>query len=157
MEVRVNVNENDIIRVTVGDTTIIDVDSYSYMDKEFKGVVTAIANSANDVTSADVVTEFEVKILVLNDSYRDLIQEVPNQSPFRPGMTASVDIITDKKVNVLSVPLASVTTRDSSRPKGARAGKRNNSAQQKPKARNYTKEGSKRGGICGRRWQGENG
>ncbi|MEL6538518.1 MAG: efflux RND transporter periplasmic adaptor subunit, partial [Bacteroidota bacterium] len=68
MEVRVNVNENDIIRVHLGDTTIVDVDAYLPMDKQFKGIVTAIANTANDRVSADAVTEFEVKIRVLNSS-----------------------------------------------------------------------------------------
>lgn len=110
MEVRVNVNENDIIRVSNGDTVIIDVDSYTYLDKEFKGVVTAIANTANDKASADAVTEFEVRIRILNSSYQDLVAE-GNKYPFRPGMTASVEIITNQKDNVLAVPLAAVTTR----------------------------------------------
>ncbi len=111
MEVRVNVNENDIIRISLGDTTLIDVDSYSSMGKQFKGIVTSIANSANTKTSPDAVTEFEVKIRILNSSYKDLITE-KTKYPFRPGMTASVDIITQKKDNVLSVPLAAVTTRE---------------------------------------------
>jgi HlyD family secretion protein len=111
MEVRVDVNENDIIRVSEGDTTIIDVDSYTYMDRSFKGVVTAIANTANPKTSADAVTEFEVKIRILNGSFQDLLSEIKGASPFRPGMTASVEIITNTKSNVLSVPLSSVTTR----------------------------------------------
>ncbi len=110
MEVRVNVNENDIIRVSVGDTAIIDVDSYSYMNERFKGVVTSIANSANATASTDAVTEFEVKIRILNDSYKHLATP-ENPSPFRPGMTASVDIITEQKSDILTVPLAAVTTR----------------------------------------------
>ena len=110
MEVRVNVNENDIIRVTLGDTVLIDVDSYSHLEKEFTGLVTSIANTANDKASADAVTEFEVKIKILNSSYKDLINE-GNKYPFRPGMTASVEIITERKNNILSVPLSSVTTR----------------------------------------------
>lgn len=114
MEVRVNVNENDIIRVHLGDTAIIDVDAYSPMDKLFKGVVTSIANTANDRVSADAVTEFQVKIRILNSSYQDLMDENPDRSPFRPGMTASVDIQTKRKENVLSVPLAAVTTRTKS-------------------------------------------
>ncbi|MEQ8628009.1 efflux RND transporter periplasmic adaptor subunit [Ekhidna sp.] len=111
MEVQVDVNENDIIRISVGDTAIIDVDSYSYMDKTFKGIVTHIANTANDKVSADAVTEFEVRILILNSSYQDLIKEEGLKYPFRPGMTASVDIITEVKKDILTVPLASVTTR----------------------------------------------
>jgi HlyD family secretion protein len=123
MEVRVNVNENDIVRISKGDTTIIDVDSYSFAGKKFKGVVTSIANSANTKASVDAVTEFEVKISILNESYADLITE-KMKYPFRPGMTASVDIITQKKDNVLAVPLAAVTTREDStakNPEGTKA------------------------------------
>lgn len=112
MEVRVDVNENDIIRVTQGDTAIIDVDSYSSMDKKFRGVVTSIANTANAKSSADAVTEFEVKIRILNESFADLLSEIKSASPFRPGMTASVEIITNTKSGVLSVPLSAVTTRN---------------------------------------------
>lgn len=112
MEVRVDVNENDIIRVAMGDTAIIDVDAYSYMDKKFKGIVTSIANTANEKVSTDAVTEFEVKIRILNSSYQDLVRERNIKTPFRPGMTASVDIVTEQKEDILSVPLASVTTRD---------------------------------------------
>lgn len=111
MEVQVDVNENDIIRITVGDTAIIDVDSYSYKDKTFKGIVTHIANTANDKISADAVTEFGVRIQILNSSYLDLVKEEGIKYPFRPGMTASVDIITEVKRDILTVPLASVTTR----------------------------------------------
>lgn len=111
MEVRVNVNENDIVRVHTGDTATIDVDAYSSQGKEFKGLVTLIANTAKDKASTDAITEFEVRILVLNSSYQDLIKE-GTRFPFRPGMTASVDVLTKRKVDVLSVPLASVTTRD---------------------------------------------
>ncbi|NVJ86043.1 MAG: efflux RND transporter periplasmic adaptor subunit [Algoriphagus sp.] len=111
MEVRVDVNENDIVRLSKGDTTIIDVDAYSYSGKKFKGVVTSIANTANTKASADAVTEFKVKIRILNSSYEDLVKE-GNRYPFRPGMTASVEIITTEKSDVLSIPLSSVTTRE---------------------------------------------
>lgn len=111
MEVRVDVNENDIIRINVGDKVIIDVDSYSYMDKMFEGVVTQIANTANDKISSDAVTEFEVRIQILNKSYQDLVVKEGIRYPFRPGMTASVDIITETKKDILTVPLAAVTTR----------------------------------------------
>jgi HlyD family secretion protein len=110
MEVRVNVNENDIVRVHYSDTVLIDVDAYSNINKEFKGIVTNIANTAKDKLSADAITEFEVRILILQSSYQDLIK-LGNKFPFRPGMTASVEIITTRKDNVLSVPLAAVTTR----------------------------------------------
>ncbi len=111
MEVRVNVNENDIVRVHLNDTAIIDVDSYSTLEKKFKGIVTNIANTARDKVSADAITEFEVRILILPTSYQDLVEQ-GNKYPFRPGMTASVEVITTRKDNVLSVPLAAVTTRE---------------------------------------------
>ncbi len=111
MEVRVNVNENDIVRVHLNDSVLIDVDAYANVDKKFKGIVTSIANTAKDKTSADAITEFEVRILILRASYEDLIKK-GNKFPFRPGMTASVDIITTTKDNVLSVPLTAVTTRN---------------------------------------------
>jgi HlyD family secretion protein len=116
MEVRVDVNENDIVRVHLGDTAVIDVDAYSNQDKEFKGIVTLIANTAKDKASTDAITEFEVRILILSASYSDLVK-AGNKFPFRPGMTASVDIITTRKENVLSVPLAAVTTRDEEKDK----------------------------------------
>ncbi|MGW8121010.1 efflux RND transporter periplasmic adaptor subunit [Roseivirga echinicomitans] len=112
MEVRVDVNENDIIRVAQGDTAIIDVDSYSSMEKKFRGIVTSIANTANAKSSADAVTEFQVKIRILNESFADLLSEIKSASPFRPGMTASVEILTNTKSGVLSVPLSAVTTRN---------------------------------------------
>jgi HlyD family secretion protein len=118
MEVRVDVNENDIVRVGVGDTAIIDVDSYSSMEKTFRGIVTEIANTANETVSQDAVTEFQVKVRILNESYKDLTSKNKKLSPFRPGMTASVDIVTARKSNVLSVPLAAVTTRNPDAPKG---------------------------------------
>jgi HlyD family secretion protein len=95
----------------VGDTAVIDVDAYASQNKEFKGIVTLIANTAKDKVSTDAITEFEVRILVLSDSYEDLVK-AGNKFPFRPGMTASVDILTTTKENALSVPLASVTTRN---------------------------------------------
>lgn len=113
MEVRVFVNENDIVRVNLGDTAIIEVDSYSQQGEKFKGYVTSIANSAKDAVSADAVTEFEIKMRILNSSYQHLMQGKKSVSPFRPGMTASVEIITDTKENTLSVPLSAVTTRTS--------------------------------------------
>jgi HlyD family secretion protein len=113
MEVRVDVNENDIIRITEGDTAIIDVDAYTYLEKKFKGIVTQIANTAKDKLSADAVTEFEVKIRILESSFTELEKD-GYKNPFKPGMTASVEIITETKENVLSVPLASVTVRSAS-------------------------------------------
>lgn len=109
MEVVVEVNENDIIRVKLGDTAKVEVDAW--LDRDFTGIVTEIANSAKSVgLTSDQVTNFEVKIYILRESYEDLISE-KNPSPFRPGMSASVDIFTNKKAEVLTVPIQSVTTR----------------------------------------------
>ncbi|QNH63973.1 efflux RND transporter periplasmic adaptor subunit [Hymenobacter sediminicola] len=116
MEVRVNVNENDIINVHLGDSVEVEVDSYASKDEKFRGLVTSIANTAKDALTAEAVTEFEVRIRLLPDSYRHLLRTVSGRTvvPFRPGMTASVDIITDRKTGVLSVPLSAVTTRSDS-------------------------------------------
>ena len=122
MEARVDVNENDIIRVTEGDTAEIDVDSYTHTGKLFKGVVTNIANTANDKTSPDAVTEFEVRIRILNSSYQDLLEEQRSVSPFRPGMTASVDVTTEVKNDILTIPLSAVTTRNPNEKKSEEGG-----------------------------------
>ncbi|WP_316934338.1 HlyD family secretion protein [Hymenobacter sp. AT01-02] len=116
MEVLVSVNENDIINVDLGDSADVEVDSYTSQDQKFRGVVTSIANTAKDALTAESVTEFEVKIRLLPESYRHLQRTVQGRTiiPFRPGMTASVDVITDRKANVLSVPLLSVATRSDS-------------------------------------------
>jgi len=109
MEVVVDVNENDIIRVKPGDTATVEVDAY--LDRDFTGVVTEIANSANTLgTTSDQVTNFQVRILILRESYADLATE-KNPSPFRPGMSASVDIFTNRKNGILTVPIQAVTTR----------------------------------------------
>jgi HlyD family secretion protein len=109
MEAQVEVNENDIVRVNLGDTALIEVDAY--LDTKFKGVVTEIANSAKTTgVSADQVTNFDVKILVLPESYQDLVDK-GTTNPFRPGMSATVDIQTESKEGVITVPIQSVTTR----------------------------------------------
>lgn len=111
MEVLVDVNESDIVRVAFGDTATVEVDAYT--NRKFKGIVTEIANSAKSTgMTADQVTNFEVKIRIIQESYEDLIDpEHPELSPFRPGMNATVDIITAKKEDVIAVPIESVTTR----------------------------------------------
>ncbi len=109
MEVRAEVNENDIVRVELGDTATIEVDAYP--TRKFKGVVTRIGNSAQGNTatlSSDQVTNFEVRIFILPESYADLNEGT--RSPFRPGMSASVDIQTDTQ-SALSVPIQAVTAR----------------------------------------------
>jgi HlyD family secretion protein len=109
MEAQVQVNENDITRVDLGDTAIISVDAY--LDHKFKGTVSEIANSAKTTgVSADQVTNFDVKILVLASSYETLLKK-GELNPLRPGMSASVDIQTETRKSVLCVPIQSVTTR----------------------------------------------
>ena len=112
MEVRVDVNENDIVRVKIGDTTNIDVDAYNTYEQVFKGIVTEIASTANPKPSPDAVTEFKVKIRVINESYRNLTIEEGIKNPFKPGMTASVEIITQVKDEILLIPISSVTTKN---------------------------------------------
>jgi HlyD family secretion protein len=109
MEAQVEVNENDIPRVKLGDTATIEVDAYA--DYKFRGVVTEIANSAKTTgVSADQVTNFDVKILVLPESYKDLTDK-GTVHPLRPGMSATVEIRTETKSGVVTVPIQSVTTR----------------------------------------------
>ncbi len=112
MEVNVSVNENDIVRVKLGDTALIEVDAY--LNRKFKGIVTEIANSAELTgTSTDQVTNFNVKIRILRETYLDLIDAThPNSSPFRPGMSATVDVRTKTVLNVISVPIQAVTVRE---------------------------------------------
>ena len=112
MEVVVDVNENDIIRVGLGDSCDIEVDAY--VNRKFKGIVTSIANSATSQgLNTDQVTNFEVKVRVLRNSYSDLENEKqPGMSPFRPGMSASVDIRTRRVKDVVAIPIQCVTTRE---------------------------------------------
>lgn len=113
MEVSVDVNENDIVRVHNGDTASIEVDAY--VDRRFMGIVTEIANSANTTgVTAEQVTNFTVKIRILQESYQDLMSTNSNRPPFRPGMSATVDVQTQKAQNTVTVPIQSVTTRSDS-------------------------------------------
>ncbi len=110
MEVLVDVNEIDIIRLNTKDTATIEVDAYP--NRKFKGVVTHVANSSKnsgETISTDQVTNFAVKVLILPESYRDLLS--CSNIPFRPGMSASVYIQTEKKDGILIVPLQAITTR----------------------------------------------
>ena len=107
MEVEIDVNENDIVKVQIGDSTIVEVDAY--LKKEFKGIVTQIANSAGEALTADQVTNFKVKVRILEESYKDLLEgKDESYSPFRPGMTATVDIITNKRPKAINVPLSAI-------------------------------------------------
>ncbi len=115
MEVSVDVNENDIIKVGLGDTSEIEVDAYP--NRKFKGIVTEIANSATTSaqTTSDQVTNFVVKIRILRSSYQDLtLLFGKRKSVFRPGMSASVEIQTERVENVLAVPIEAVTVRQES-------------------------------------------
>lgn len=116
MEVSVDVNENDIVRIQLNDTANVEVDAYG--DRIFKGIVTEIANSsktAGDVmNTGDQVTNFSVKIRILRSSYQDLLDTAQaHLSPFRPGMSATVDVLTETQKNVIAVPIMAVTTRAS--------------------------------------------
>lgn len=115
MEVQVEVSENDIVRVKVGDDADIEVDAYS--NKKFFGKVTEVSNSASNVASignaglsTDQVSKYIVKVRIDKESYRDLL--VQGKPPFRPGMSATVEVKTARSANVLSVPIQSVIAYD---------------------------------------------
>lgn len=116
IEVRVDVGENDIPKVKLGDSAVVEIDAYS--DRKFKGVVTQIASSNNGAASQSTlvsststdVTQYKVYVRLLPESYSDLLGK--GSFPFRPGMSANADIQTRTVVNVLSVPINAVTTRD---------------------------------------------
>lgn len=110
MEVVVDVNENDIVKVAIGDSAKVEVDAY--LGREFRGVVNEIANSAQAELTSDQVTNFKVKVSILPDSYADLTEGKPESySPFRPGMTATVDIITNRKERIVGVPISAIVVR----------------------------------------------
>jgi HlyD family secretion protein len=125
IEIRVDVGENDIPKVKIGDTAVVEVDAYT--NRKFKGLVYKIANPITSASGAaggsSEVTNYKVHIRLLQSSYQDLLV-AGNSFPFRPGMSASADIQTKTKVNVLSIPLNAVTTRDKSEAKaGTSSGK----------------------------------
>ena len=115
IEVRVDVGENDIPKVKLGDSALVTIDAYS--DRKFKGLVTQIASSNNGASSQSAlaattndVTQYKVYVRLLPESYKDLLGK--GIFPFRPGMSATADIQTKTQSNVLSVPINAVTTRD---------------------------------------------
>ncbi len=117
MEVRVDVSETDISKVKIGDTTIIEADAYR--SRKFKGIVSRIAVSSAKTSltsgsnSSDQVTNYTVHVAILPDSYADLTAKMAKgKYPFKPGMSASVEIQTNRQDNILSVPVNAVTTRD---------------------------------------------
>ena len=122
MEVQVEVTENDLPRIALGQMADIEIDAY--LDRTFKGKVVEIAHTANNLVSAagavnltsDQVTNFVIKIDIDPESYRDLVK--PGKPyPFRPGMSASVEIYTKTVENVVSVPIQAVSTRDKEKKK----------------------------------------
>jgi HlyD family secretion protein len=127
VEVRVDVNENDILKLKKGDSAVIEVDAYG--DRKFKGIVTQIARASNKSVasmSTDQVTTFEVKIRMLKSSYEDLM--VNNTIPFLPGLSANVDIQTNRGDDLISLPIESVTTRSA---KGSKKPAENESSEKK--------------------------
>jgi HlyD family secretion protein len=132
LDVNVDVNENDINRITLGDSSKIEVDAFS--GKNFTGVVTEIGSSANVVgTNADQVTNFTVKVRINANSYKNLlIKTADNPSPFRPGLTATVDINTNNTKS-LSVPIQSVTTREEKKTTTATPDTKNKTSDNKTK------------------------
>ena len=117
IEIRVDVGENDIPKVHLGDSAVIEVDAYN--KRKFKGIVTQIASSNKGAATQSVattstdVTNYEVRIRILPDSYKDLIDpSKPKSFPFRPGMSASADIQTKRHEDRLSVPINAVSTRE---------------------------------------------
>lgn len=116
LEVRVDVGENDIVKVSIGDSADVEVDAYN--NRKFKGIVTQIASSTNKTgvaaaTSTNDVTNYEVHIRLDPASYQDLLDpSQPKKFPFRPGMNASADIKTQTKNNVLAIPIIAVAAKD---------------------------------------------
>jgi HlyD family secretion protein len=118
IEIRVDVSETDISKVKIGDTTIIDADAYR--NRKFTGIVSKIAVSSAKTSftsgsgsSTDQVTNYTVNILILPSSYADITAKLTKgKFPFKPGMSASVEIQTNRQENILSVPVNAVTTRD---------------------------------------------
>lgn len=115
MEVDVEVNESDIVKVDLGDTARIEIDAYT--DRDFIGLVTEIGNTALNASgsarlSLESVTNFSVKVRILTQGHRDLIANRDSSwTPFRPGMSATVEIETEVKNQALTVPIKAVTTR----------------------------------------------
>jgi len=139
IEVRVDVGENDIPKVHLGDSAIVEVDAYN--KRKFKGIVTQIASSNKGAatqsasTSSTDVTNYEVRVRLLPESYKDLLNpRRPKSFPFRPGMSASADIQTRTHANVLSVPINAVTTREKGTDKEVKDKNDNSNNPDKPSA-----------------------
>ena len=131
IEIRVDVGENDIPKVKLGDSALVTVDAYS--DRKFKGIVTQIASSNNGAATSSAlasatndVTQYKVYIRILKESYMDLLGK--GSFPFRPGMSANADIQTRRSINALSVPINAVTTRDKSDSSATASGSKKDNA-----------------------------
>ncbi len=142
IEVRVDVGENDIPKVHLGDSALVEVDAYS--NRKFRGFVTRIASSNTSAANAQLnagsdVTNYKVYIHLLQESYQDLIDpSKPKAFPFRPGMNASADIQTKTHANVLAIPINAVTTRDKNAEKESASsrGKKDNNNSSEPSSVN---------------------
>lgn len=124
MEVNVEVNESDIVKVKLGDKAEIEIDAY--VDRKFEGTVTEIANSSSstNLQSTDQITVFDVKVRIERASYQDLVDaNNAHLSPFRPGMSATVDIHTNQAENAITVPIQAVTVRADSAANGNKTSK----------------------------------
>lgn len=130
MEVIVDVGENDIPKVNLGDSAIVEIDAYT--NHKFKGIVTQIASSNSTAsqsaaTTSNDVTNYKVHIRLLTQSYKDMLDDPKNKRyPFRPGMSASADIQTKRHENVVVVPINAVTTREKNSDKPAADAQSNN-------------------------------
>lgn len=135
LEVRVDVGENDIVKVSIGDSADVEVDAYN--NRKFKGIVTQIASSTNKTgggaASANDVTNYEVHIRLDPASYRDLFDpSQPKKFPFRPGMNASADIKTNIKNGVIAIPITAVAARDEKDENGREKKPASSDAEEKP-------------------------
>ena len=143
IEVRVDVGENDIPKVSPGDTALVEVDAYT--KRKFKGIVTQISSTnrgigGTAITTSSDVTKYEVRIRLMPESYADLIDPSrSNNFPFRPGMSANADIQTKTHSKVLAIPINAVTTRD--RSDTAAVGKENKKSEAKADEKNQPKDG----------------
>ena len=111
MEVSIEINEIDVVKLHLQDSAMVNVEAYP--NETFKGIVTEIANSSQNTNSLEQVTNFVVKVRLIQESYRHLMDHSEN-SPFRPGMSANVTIMTRHKNNCLSLPIAAVVSKDQS-------------------------------------------
>ena len=136
MDIHADVTENDVVRIHLGDSASVTVESFS--EQPIKGIVTSIATSARVKQSIEAVTEYEVKVSLLRSTYEDLIQKTGKSNPLLPGMTANVEILTAKRAQVLSlVPSAVSLEREPSEGEGD---KRPKQTESKPQQRDKRQE-----------------